>query len=71
MPGTVGTLLNVKPILTTRRNGEATIIERVRTRRKALEHLVELTAGLGELEGPGVHQVVPRWLLGPMKASMR
>ncbi len=44
LPGTVGTLLSIKPIVTTRPNGEAGIMERVRTRRKALERIVELTA---------------------------
>jgi DegV family protein with EDD domain len=49
LPGTVGTLLSVKPILTTRPNGEALILERVRTRKKVLERIVELTAELGPL----------------------
>ncbi len=50
LPGTVGTLLSIKPILTTRPNGEAAIIERVRTRKRVLERIVELTAQLGPLE---------------------
>src|SRR5206468_9537294 len=50
LPGTVGTLLNIKPILTVRPNGEAAIIGRVRTRKRALERLVELTAELGPLD---------------------
>ena len=50
MPGTVGTLLDVKPILTTKPTGEAVIIERVRTRKKALERIVALTAELGPLQ---------------------
>jgi DegV family protein with EDD domain len=54
LPGTVGTLLNVKPILTIRPNGEATILERARTRTKALERIVELTAGLGTLDALAV-----------------
>lgn len=49
LPGTVGTLLSIKPILTTRPNGEAIIVERVRTRKKVLERIVELTAELGPL----------------------
>jgi len=54
LPGTVGNLLNIKPILTTLPNGEATILERLRTRKKALERMVALTAALGPLEGLAV-----------------
>ncbi len=54
LPGTVGAMLNVKPILTTRANGEAAILERLRTRHKALERIVELTAALGPLDGLAV-----------------
>ena len=54
VPGTVGTLLNIKPILTTRPNGEAVILERIRTRKKALERIVELTAALGPLDALAV-----------------
>ena len=54
LPGTVGTMLNIKPILTTRPNGEAVIIERIRTRGKAMERLVELTAALGPLDALAV-----------------
>ncbi len=50
LPGTVGTLLNVKPILTTRPNGEAVILERLRTRKKALARVLELTQEAGELD---------------------
>jgi fatty acid-binding protein DegV len=50
LPGTVGTILNIKPILTMRPSGEAVIIGRVRTRKRALERLVELTAELGPLD---------------------
>ncbi len=50
LPGTVGTLLSIKPILTIRPNGEAAIIERVRTRKKVLDRIVELTAELGPLD---------------------
>ena len=50
LPGTVGTLLNIKPILTMRPSGEAVIIGRVRTRKRALERLVELTTELGPLD---------------------
>jgi DegV family protein with EDD domain len=49
IPGTVGTLLSIKPILTTKPNGEAIIVERVRTRKKVLERIAELTAELGAI----------------------
>ncbi|MEO5953874.1 MAG: DegV family protein [Chloroflexia bacterium] len=49
VPGTIGTMLSIKPILTTRPNGEAAILEKVRTRKKVLERIVELTAELGPL----------------------
>jgi fatty acid kinase fatty acid binding subunit len=54
LPGTVGTILSIKPILTTKPNGEALILERVRTRRKSMERLVELTAAEGELDALAV-----------------
>jgi DegV family protein with EDD domain len=54
LPGTVGTLLNVKPILTVQPNGVATILERGRTRKKALERMVELTAEQGSLDALAV-----------------
>jgi DegV family protein with EDD domain len=54
LPGTVGTMLNIKPILTTRPSGEAAIIERIRTRGKAMERLVELIAELGPLDALAV-----------------
>lgn len=50
LPGTIGTLLNIKPILTVRPTGEAVILERVRTRKRALARMVELTAALGPLD---------------------
>jgi DegV family protein with EDD domain len=50
LPGSVGAMLSIKPILTTRPNGEAAILERVRTRSKAMERVVELTRALGPLE---------------------
>jgi DegV family protein with EDD domain len=50
LPGTVGTMLSIKPILTTQRNGEAAILEKVRTRSKAIMRVVELTRALGPLE---------------------
>ena len=50
LPGTLGTLLNIKPILTIRPDGEAVTIERVRTRKKVLERLAELAARLGPLD---------------------
>lgn len=49
VPGTIGTMLSVKPILTIRPNGEVQILERVRTRKKVLERIVDLTADLGPL----------------------
>jgi DegV family protein with EDD domain len=54
LPGTVGNLLNVKPIITIHPNGEAGILERVRTRKKALERIVELVQELGPLDGLAV-----------------
>lgn len=54
LPGTVGTMLNVKPILTIRPTGEVAIVERIRTRHKAFERIVELTAALGPLDGLAV-----------------
>lgn len=54
LPGTVGTLLSIKPIVSTRPNGEATILERVRTRKRVLARVVELTAALGPLDGLAV-----------------
>ncbi len=54
LPGTVGTLLSIKPILTTRTNGEATILERIRTRNKSLERIVEIVAEAGPLDGLAV-----------------
>jgi DegV family protein with EDD domain len=50
LPGTVGNMLSIKPILTTRQDGEAAILERVRTRKRALERIVELTADVGSVE---------------------
>ena len=54
LPGTVGAMLNVKPILTTRPGGEAVILERLRTRQKALERIAALTEGLGPLDALAV-----------------
>lgn len=54
LPGTVGNMLNIKPILTTLSGGEATILERLRTRKRALERIVALTEALGPLEGLAV-----------------
>ncbi len=54
VPGAVGTLLNVKPILTTRATGEAIILERIRSRDKAIERIVELIAALGSLDAIAV-----------------
>ena len=54
LPGTVGNLLSIKPILTIKPNGEAVIREKVRTRNKALERIAALTAELGKLEAIAV-----------------
>ena len=54
LPGTVGNMLNIKPILTTLPTGEATILERLRTRKKALERIVSLVEALGPLDGLAV-----------------
>jgi DegV family protein with EDD domain len=54
LPGTVGNMLNIRPILTIRPNGEALIHEKVRTRQKALERIVRPTAELGPLESVAV-----------------
>jgi DegV family protein with EDD domain len=49
-PGTVGTMLSVKPILSLRPNGEIAIAERVRTRSRSLEHMVQMALEQGPLE---------------------
>jgi DegV family protein with EDD domain len=49
-PGTVGTMLSVKPILTLRPNGELAVAERVRTRSRSLEHMVQMACEHGPLE---------------------
>ena len=49
LPGTVGNFLSIKPIVTTLPNGEAAILEKVRTRKKALDRVVSLVAQLGPL----------------------
>jgi fatty acid kinase fatty acid binding subunit len=49
----VGTLLNVKPILSIQ-DGEVAPVERVRTTSGALRRLVELVVGLGSIERLGV-----------------
>ncbi len=54
LPGTVGNILDIKPILTTLPNGEATIRERMRTRKRVLERVVELTAEQGPLDALAV-----------------
>ncbi len=48
IPGTVGNMLSIKPLVTTRPNGEAIILERVRTDKRALERIIELTAEKGQ-----------------------
>jgi DegV family protein with EDD domain len=50
LPGTVGNMLNIKPILTVRPGGDAAIIERLRSSEKALARIVELTAEQQPLE---------------------
>ena len=54
IPGTLGNMLSIKPVLTTRPNGEAIILERVRTEKRALERIVELTAEKGQPEALAV-----------------
>jgi DegV family protein with EDD domain len=49
MPAMIGTLLHIKPIIIVRA-GEAHVVERMRSWRRALERLVEMVAGLGPLE---------------------
>ncbi len=43
-------MLNIKPILMVKPSGDAFISERVRTRKKALERIVELVQEQGPLE---------------------
>src|SRR5687768_12004959 len=50
VPGVVGNMLNIKPILTVKPTGEAAITERLRSSKKALERIVELTADQLPLE---------------------
>jgi DegV family protein with EDD domain len=50
LPGTLGTILQIKPILTMRANGTAGLFERARTHQKALQRLAELTLALGPLD---------------------
>jgi DegV family protein with EDD domain len=50
LPGTIGTILNIRPIVTVRANGEATILERVRSRTRGMERVAELTAAVGPLQ---------------------
>ena len=50
LPGTVGNMLNIKPILTVRPGGDAAIIERLRSSKKALARIVELTVEQQPLE---------------------
>jgi DegV family protein with EDD domain len=54
IPGTVGTLLNIKPIVSVRPTGEVFVLERVRTEHKLLERLGTLTAAAGPIERVGV-----------------
>ena len=54
IPGTVGNMLSIKPILTIRPSGEAQIHERVRTRNKALQRIVQLVGEAGPLDALAV-----------------
>lgn len=55
----LGTLLNIKPILSVR-DGEVIALDRVRTARRATERLIELTEQLGFLESLAVlHTNIP------------
>ena len=57
--GFVGSLLNFKPILTLR-DGEATPVERPRTRAAAMRRLVDIVAGQGNVQKVGVlHGAAP------------
>lgn len=50
IPGTVGNMLRIKPIVTIQPTGEAIITERIRTEKRALERIVELADKQGELD---------------------
>ncbi|MEA2574654.1 MAG: fatty acid kinase fatty acid binding subunit [Chloroflexia bacterium] len=50
IPGTVGNMLSIKPLVTIQPTGEAIITERVRTEKRALERIVELAGEQGELD---------------------
>src|SRR5215469_9743302 len=52
---TLGTLLNVKPLLEVR-DSQVVPLERVRTRSKALERIGQIISGLGPLEALGICQ---------------
>jgi DegV family protein with EDD domain len=49
LPGSVGTMLSIKPIIALRPNGEVALLERVRTRARSIERLVELAAARGSM----------------------
>ncbi|MEO6457240.1 MAG: DegV family protein [Chloroflexia bacterium] len=50
LPGAIGNMLDIKPILTIKPNGEAEITDRLRSSKKALERIVELTTEQQPLE---------------------
>ena len=54
IPGTVGNMLSIKPVLTVQPSGEAIILERVRTDKKALQRIIKLAGEKGELEAVAV-----------------
>ncbi|HEY0068741.1 MAG TPA: DegV family protein [Chloroflexia bacterium] len=54
IPGTIGNMLSIKPLITIRPNGEAIILERIRTEKRALERMLEMTAEKGELDAVAV-----------------
>lgn len=54
IPGAVGNMLSLKPLLTVKPSGEAIILERVRTDKRALDRIIKLAGETGELEAVAV-----------------
>jgi DegV family protein with EDD domain len=69
-PGTVGTMLSVKPILTLRPNGEIAIAERVRTHTRAVEHMVRMALENGPLERVAVMHAADPEVAGRVKGML-
>lgn len=58
--GFLGSLLSIKPILAVKEDGEVHPFERVRTRKKVMDRLIELVGSAKRLRGVGVlHAVSP------------